>query len=416
MPCKAAKKLSAITIHVPDSPVTTTLVQTTNKFISTPDTGASKHPDPAATRRIQISLRNGVSVVLSKNTMSVKLRSAVLSVAMRPPVVLHPNTVATSVFRRMVKPIDISRALIGDRDGRTPGTPKVGCQRCTPGTGVVVIRKGVERRVLTVHRLTCTTRERKGRIKVVTAKRAIRFCGCKVIGGVKAHRGRGAVTEGLCHILHRFSRRSISLVCDRSFTVGKVKGTVVGHLRGTTKRVRLRTARVAGGRGCHEIVFIDRTSSTMKPVTTRLLYRRSLRRRCVVRSNKLIILFPRPMGRGTRTVVGDTRVALRGRISGRFSNDGLRKSALMLALGRAVGGGILSSCRGMGGMCAVGRFIKMSRRLPGPCKGPLATCKRYFRVLAKLVSGLTSGLGSCTGKRRWYRVGRRVVCRKVGVL
>lgn len=223
-------------MHFPDSPVTRRLVLTTNKCITTPDTGASKEPDPAATKRITRSLKRTVSVVVSKKRMGVNLRSAVMSFARSVPMILQPKCVSLRVLQRALKSMEVSGKLVGPSDGIRPGTPKVGCHRCTPGTSLTVIRKTARNIVTRVRGETKRTRRGKLAIKVVTASRAGNQCSRKVMGDVKDQRRRRAVTRRLCRILHSFSDYGMDTVCSRTFFAPEVKRTVVGHLLGTTNR------------------------------------------------------------------------------------------------------------------------------------------------------------------------------------
>lgn len=236
MPRRAANNLSDITIQFPDSEVTRRLVGTTNNCITTPDTGASNEPDPAATRRMRRSLNRTVRVVVSKNRIKVNLRSAVISFARSIPIILHPNCVSLRVLRRALKSMEVSGKLVTTSDGIHPGTPNVGCHRCTPGTSLTVIRKPRRTIIGGVGRLTTRTGTRNRRIKVVTASRAGSECPRNLMIDVKDQGRRRAVTRRLCRILQSFSRDTIESVCSRTFCAPEVKRTVVGHLLGTTKR------------------------------------------------------------------------------------------------------------------------------------------------------------------------------------
>lgn len=135
-----ATKRGAITLQVPSRRRALRLVEGANFPLIKPDTGASNGPDPAATRRILRSLSNGVTNVLSKKRARVNLRSAILSLAGTiKPVVLHPNTVARTRLRPIVNGLTTGTKATGR--ARTPGTPKVGCRRCSPARPIVLVSK-----------------------------------------------------------------------------------------------------------------------------------------------------------------------------------------------------------------------------------------------------------------------------------
>lgn len=241
MPGRAANNLSAMTIQFPSSSVTRHFVYTTNKFITTPDTGASNEPDPALTRCMGRSVSNEVRVVLSNNRrINVNLRSAVMSLAKSVPVVLHPNCIARGVLRRITGRISISGAVLSTGYRLEPGTPKVHCHRCTPGKSLAVVRNTRSTIGRTVYRGDHRTATGKRHIKVVTASRAVRTChrgdGTTDVGDIKDHLSRTTINEDLCQVLQRFSSRGLSVLFSRSFTRDNFKRTVVGQLLGTTNR------------------------------------------------------------------------------------------------------------------------------------------------------------------------------------